>query len=61
MRIICTVKEFGELVRGCAKRDCYHCIISEICGDADDEPRVEKFISAADIIEEPETGGVADG
>lgn len=58
MRIICTVKEFGQIVRGCAKGDCYHCIFSDICKDCEG---IEKFISAADVIEEPETGGVADG
>lgn len=60
MRIVCTVKEFGQLVRGCEKNDCYHCTLSDVCNDGEDGG-IEKFISAADVIEEPETGGVADG
>ena len=59
MKISCTVKEFGQIVRGCEKCSCYNCPLIEICGDK--EKGVEQFISAADIVAEPETGGVSDG
>ena len=61
MRIICTVKEFGQLVRGCEKRSCYNCPLEEVCSANPDTNGIEDFVSAGDVIDEPETGGVADG
>lgn len=53
MKIVCTVKEFGQLVRGCEKRSCYQCPLEEICGDHPEGNGIEQFISAADVVEEP--------
>lgn len=60
MKISCTVKEFGQIVRGCEKASCYQCPISEVCG-GDKGSGIERFVSAEDVIAEPETGGVSDG
>ena len=61
MKISCTVKEFGQLVRGCEKRSCYNCPLEDVCNANPDANGIESFISAADIVDEPETGGVSDG
>lgn len=60
MKISCTVKEFGILVRGCEKCDCWKCPLANIC-NGDKGNGIEKFISAEDVVAEAETGGVADG
>lgn len=60
MKISCTVKEFGILVRGCEKCECWKCPLANIC-NADKANGIEKFISAEDVVEEQETGGVSDG
>lgn len=52
MKIVCTVEEFGKLVRGCEKLGCYNCPLNDICGDSDG--KIEKFITAADVVEEAE-------
>lgn len=51
MKISCTVKEFGQLVRGCEKSSCYNCPLIEVCG-GNKENGIEQFISAADVVED---------
>lgn len=54
MKIICTVREFGILVRGCAKNGCYNCLMQDVCSqkDTDGEAGIERFITAEDVVEE---------
>lgn len=59
MKISCTVKEFGQIVRGCEKCSCYNCPMADVCNGR--EGGIEQFIIAADVVDEPETGGVSDG
>ena len=53
MKIICTVSEFADLVRGCndfrnGAVTCSKCPLSSCCTDG----FIEQFISAKDVIEE---------
>ena len=54
MRIICTVKEFAEIIRGCdafrnrVMNSCSQCPLGYVCNDG----FVEQFVAAADVIEE---------
>ena len=52
MKITCTVKEFGLIVRGCAKSSCYNCPLTDVCNDAG----IEQFIQAADVVEAGDPG-----
>ena len=51
MKITCTVAEFAKMVRRCNSSGCYNCAFGDICGD---EMGIERFISAEDVIPEPE-------
>ena len=53
MRIFCTVKEFGQLVRGCEKVDCYRCALDVICNANNVDgvkPGIERFVGAETIL-----------
>jgi hypothetical protein len=50
MKISCTVREFGQIVRDCHRGDCGMCALSNVCqGD-----RIEDFVHASDITDDPE-------
>lgn len=51
MKISCTVSEFAKMIRSCKNASCYECAFGDIC---DDERGLERFISAADITDDPE-------
>ena len=60
VKIYCTVKEFGQLVRGCEKSSCINCALNTICNGneyAYNKPGIECLVSADSIVAEPE--GVA--
>ena len=50
MKIICTVSEFGELVRQCEHATCKECMLKNVC----DGSGVECFVSAGDIVPDSE-------
>mgnify|MGYP003294072696 CR=1 FL=1 len=56
MRIICTVSEFADIVRGCDNaRRLGHCRgdacpLFDVCGWG--EGKIEQFITAADVVDE---------
>jgi len=56
MKIVCTVKEFATLVRGCAetsgKFGCGYCPMRDICNDG----VVEQFVDRSGIIDEAKEG-----
>lgn len=52
MKIICTVKEFGQIVRGCEKRSCYQCPLEDVCGDHPEGNGIEQFVSAENVVED---------
>lgn len=53
MKIYCTVEEFGQIVRGCARASCYQCALHDVC-NADEfqegVPKIEQFVRADTII-----------
>ena len=58
MKIVCTVSEFAEIVRGChditEKHNCFSdCPLRTVCGDGS----IEQFISAKDISDDAEVEG----
>lgn len=56
MKIKCTVKEFGQLVRACEKGTCYTCALRDLCKqDPENERSIEDFITA-DTITDLEEG-----
>lgn len=58
MKIKCTVKEFGQLVRACEKGTCYTCALRELCRqDGEKELTIEDFITA-DTITDKEEGAL---
>ncbi len=56
MRIICTVEEFANLVRGChdamQSNNCCKCALYKLCYEYDGS--IEQFVQAADIVDEEE-------
>lgn len=50
MRIVCTVEEFGEIVRGCLELSksggCTKCPLWDMCGDG----FIDQFVQARDIV-----------
>lgn len=52
MKIICTVDEFGELIRQCEHHTCDGCILKNIC----DGSGPESLVSAGDIVPDNEGG-----
>lgn len=53
MKIYCTVREFGLLVRACEKAQCYNCALKDICkNDSENMCKVENFIEADTIEKE---------
>lgn len=53
MRIICTVKELADIIRGCAEyrrcnATCSRCPFVDVCEDG----FIEQFIAAGDVVEE---------
>lgn len=53
MKIHCTVKEFGQIVRACEKGSCYSCALKDICSAGpEDGCRIEDFIEADSIEKE---------
>lgn len=63
MRITCTVEEFGKIVRGCERAECWKCPLESLCkdeagsvGDCLRGPGIERFVMAADIVAGPEDG-----
>lgn len=46
MKIICTVPEFGELVRQCENATCKECLLKNVC----DGSGVESLVSAENIV-----------
>lgn len=53
MEIICTVKEFAEMVRSCARgSSCVQCALHEVC----DGEGVEQFVPADNILDNPKEG-----
>lgn len=46
MKIICTVSEFGELVRQCEHATCKDCLLKNVC----DGSGVESLVSAENIV-----------
>lgn len=53
MRIICTVSEFADMVRGCQEASqlggCSKCGLYNICREYDGS--IERFVSADDIVD----------
>lgn len=55
MKIYCTVKEFGQLVRACEKGQCYACALRDVCAvDTGKTHCIEDFITAETIEDEDE-------
>lgn len=52
MKIICTVAEFGDLVRGCATGNCNACALHDLCKDGE---MIEQFISADSFVSDDES------
>lgn len=53
MKIYCTVKEFGQLVRACEKGQCYNCALRDVCrADEMEQKTIEDFITAETIEKE---------
>lgn len=56
MRIICTIKEFANMVRDChgsvTSGTCGRCAINHICYENDGD--ITQFVEAADIVDEQE-------
>ncbi len=56
MRIICTVEEFANLVRGChdamGSVNCCKCALYKVCCEYDGN--ITQFVKAADIVDEQE-------
>lgn len=56
MKIVCTVKEFGQIVRGCKEMSrvngCTECPLFDVCADG----FIEQFVSAEDVMPEQEEG-----
>ena len=56
MRIICTVEEFANLVRGCHDttelNNCSKCALHKVCYEYDGN--ITQFVKAADIVDEQE-------
>lgn len=56
MRIICTIKEFANMVRDChdsgTTGNCEKCAIYHICYEYDGD--ITQFVEAADIVDEQE-------
>ena len=54
MRIICTVEEFANLVRGCHDatelNTCNKCALYKLCYETDGN--ITQYVTAADIVEE---------
>ena len=46
MKIICTVSEFGELVRQCEHATCKECMLKNVC----DGSGVESLVNAENIV-----------
>lgn len=46
MKIICTVREFGEAVRRCEHADCDSCVLKGSC----DKGGIECLVSAGNIV-----------
>lgn len=59
MKITCTIKEFGRLVRDCERGECWKCPLTGLCDGK--ETGIEHFVSVVVADEELETGGVSDG
>ena len=62
MKIYCTVEEFGQIVRGCARSTCYSCALNDVCSaiETEDTPKIERLVRADTITDGvPEAG--ADG
>ena len=58
MKIVCTVNELAEIIRGChdimQNARCFgNCPLREVCGDG----RIEQFVSAKDISDDAEVEG----
>ena len=56
MRIICTVEEFANMVRGCHDANelghCDKCALHRVCYECDGN--ITQFVKAADIVDEQE-------
>lgn len=53
MKIYCTVKEFGQIVRACEKGQCYNCALRDVCrADEMEQKTIEDFITAETIEKE---------
>lgn len=53
MKIYCTVKEFGQLVRACEKGQCYNCALRDVCRSGELEQKtIEDFVTAETIEKE---------
>ena len=55
MKIYCTVKELGRLVRACEKGQCYNCALRDVCRAGELEQKtIEDFVTAETIEKEAE-------
>jgi len=53
MKIYCTVKEFGQLVRACEKGQCYACALRDVCrAESDNHKHIEDFVTDETIEKE---------
>lgn len=50
MRISCTIKELGQLIRGCENSYCSECALRNVCKD--EEKGIEQYIRSDDVREE---------
>lgn len=58
MKIYCTVKQFGQLVRACEKGTCYTCVLRAACkADPENPKTIEDFITAETIEKEAKENG----
>lgn len=55
MKIICTIREFGEMVRQCEYGSCPCCALNHVC----DNGGIEQFVSAENVIPEDVPSGGA--
>ncbi len=58
MKIYCTVKELGQLVRACEKGQCYACALRDICREElEGHLLIEDFVTAETIMKEESEDG----
>lgn len=52
MKISCTIRELGQLVRECKDSMCAYCVLKHFCNKDDDRP-IETLVDEATRDDEP--------